>query len=196
MKKYLNYVECQFCKDWTDKTKYFHGTCKYCNNTKKVIDPKDLLCNLCGETMCPLGTHNEQIPHGLYNAEVRGGYESYHLFDLNTYIFSFCEKCLRELFNKCKVLPEVLNDYDSEWDFKEDQKYYEYKIWKDNGGHHQAYLDRKCNAVKDCQNKAAYTRLHNGEFTEESSCEEHKNLWAYGNATFTKFIPDVLKPFL
>lgn len=204
MKKQNNYVECQGC-NWRLENSPDHDWIKYpctrCNNTRKVIDPKNILCNLCGECMCPLGTMNEQYPHGLYKAEVTGGYDSYHLFDLTRYTFSFCEKCLRQLFNQCKIKPELYNvnidnDIIEEDQWERDQTMYEYIVWKDAGGHHQAYLNRKCNFVKDCPNQATYTQLISGEFTENCCCEEHKELFGYSNSSLTKFISNILKPYL
>jgi hypothetical protein len=200
-----NYVKCQACafqvenaptRDWKK------APCDVCHNTRQVIDPREILCNMCGGCMCPLGTHNEQYPHGLHEAVVVGGYDSYHLFDMNRYTFSFCEKCLRELFNQCKIKPMVheMNSYGSDridiaWDH--DQKEYEYRLWVDGGGYHQAYLDRKCNFVKDCPNTAVYTQLLSDEFTEGCCCEEHKDLFSFAvNGKLTKFIPNVLKAFL
>jgi hypothetical protein len=203
MKKEHNYVDCQRCDHWDDNYRREH-ICTGCNNTRKVIDPREILCNLCGESVCPIGTTNEQYPHGLYNAQVVGGYDSYHLFDMTRYTFSFCEKCLRQLFIQCKIKP-VIDDLDfaggsEESNWERDQRYYEFNLWKDNGGHHQAYINGKCNAIKDCSNKAVYTRLHHGnkdnEFTENCCCEEHKELHSYVNSKLTKFIPNVLKPFL
>ena len=199
-----NYVKCHGCawrleqmSDYDWRT----NPCKQCNNTREVIDPKEILCNMCGETMCPIGTHNEQIPHGLHEAKVTGGYDSYHLFDMTTYIFSFCEKCLRRLFNDCKVKPIIYDtsfegDLTREEQWEQDQEAYEYRLWKDEGGHHQAYVNRKCNFVKDCPNTALYTQLISGDFTEGCSCEAHKDLWGYANSSLTKFISDTLKPFL
>lgn len=78
MEKTHNYVTCQSCewqlanfpdRDWSS------SPCFMCNNTRQVIDPREILCNLCGGCMCPIGTHNEQHPHGLVDAEVTGGYE-------------------------------------------------------------------------------------------------------------------------
>jgi hypothetical protein len=148
---------------------------------------------MCGGTMCPIGSMNGQIPHGLYNAKVSGGYDSYHLLDMNTYVFSFCEECLRKLFMQCKIPPLVNNNPE---EFAHDQTQYEYREWQRTGGYHQAYLDRKCNFVKDCPNRAEYTQLISDSFTENCCCEEHKQLWGYGNSRLTKFIPNVLKPFL
>jgi hypothetical protein len=212
MKKEHTYVECQGCKwqieqnivpdrDWEK------NPCLKCNNTRLVIDPRELLCNMCGETVCPIGTHNEQYPHGLFEAKVTGGYDSYHLLDMNQYTFSFCEKCLRQMFIQCKIKPQV-HDMNFGDDFANltlvegpeqawlsDQESYEYRVWLDNGGHHQAYLNKTCNMRKDCTNKAVYTRHINDDFSEECCCEEHKTKDG-GSIKHVKFIPNVLKPFL
>lgn len=203
MKKHT-YVKCQSCtwqlenfpdRDWKAKP------CPKCQNTRQVIDPKEILCNLCGECMCPLGTMNEQYPHGLHEAKVTGGYDSYHLFDLTTYKFSFCEKCLKDLFVSCKIKPDVFDtnidgELTSQESWERDQEAYEYRVWRDQGGHHQAYVNRKCNFVKDCPNEAVYTQLISGDFSENCSCEDHKDLWGYSNSQLTKFISNTLKPFL
>ncbi len=192
-----NHVACQGCTGWDHKRRY-QETCRLCNNTKEVLDPKAVLCNLCGESMRPLGTANEQYPHGLENARVCGGYHSYHLLDLSTYTFSLCEKCLRHLFMQFKIKPQVgdLLASDVAWSWDNDQAAYEYRVWVDNGGHHQAYLDRKCNAIKDCPNKAIYTQLINEHFTESCFCETHKETHNYSNGKLVPYIPNVLKPFL
>jgi hypothetical protein len=206
-----NYVKCDSCawqleqypeRDWIARP------CLSCHNTRQVPEPKDILCNMCGECSRPIGTSNEQYHQGLEAVEVKGGYESYHLSDMTTYKFTFCEKCLRQMFMKCKIKP-IVNDSDYDilpWDppipdgsslkWERDQEAYEYRIWKDTGGHHQAYLDRKCNAVTKCPNKAIYTRRLRGDFTEDCCCEDHKFIRAYGNSTLVQFIPNVLKPFL
>lgn len=175
------------------------------SNTRQVIDPKDILCNMCGGSMCPIETMNEQYPHGLFEAKVTGGYNSYHLLDMSCYTFSFCEGCLRKMFNQCKIKPnvndvkfnsslELVDGEQTSWE--EDVASYEYRVWKDDGGHHQAYLNRRCNAIKDCPNQAVFTLLHDHtEFTEEALCEHHKDR-KYLNSTLVKFIPDVLKSFL
>jgi hypothetical protein len=159
--------------------------------------------------MCPnekklSGTWSSDQPHGLVDAKVIGGYESYHLLDMSRYTFSFCEKCLRQLFVQCKIKPEVhdmdFNGNATEDTWERDHESYEYRVWKDAGLHHQAYVDRKCNAKKDCPNRAVYTRLHHGDeddgFTENCCCEEHKEVGAYSNSRLTKFISRILRPFL
>jgi len=139
---------------------------------------------------------DEQYPHGLYKTTVTGGYESYHLFDDTDYTFSFCEKCLRQLFNQCKIKPIVESIAARDLTYEEDREAYEYRFWKDNGGHHQAYLDRKCNAAKDCPHKAVYTVRYDGDFTEDAVCGMHKDHYKSYNRTLVQFIPHVLKPFL
>src|SRR5580692_1958783 len=123
------YVPCNWCGD-RDPHTYL---CEHCNNTGEVLNPVSILCNMCGGCMCPLGTANEQSPHGLYNTKIRGGYDSYHLFDMTTYTFSLCEKCLRNLFVQCKIPPTVMElmGGTGEETFATDQVYYEYMIWKD-----------------------------------------------------------------
>jgi hypothetical protein len=197
IEKELNLVACTRCALWDDKRRYFEA-CSFCHNTKKVIAPETVLCNMCGGPQRPLGTHNEQYPHGLEKVSVEGGYDSYHLFDCTSYTFSFCEKCLRELFTKCKIPPTVccrLDPIDSPTNYAQDLEEYEYRLWKDNGGHHQAYLNKTCNLKKDCHNKAVYTRRINGDFSEDCSCEDHKTQDG-GSYKNVKFIPNVLKPFL
>lgn len=119
---------------------------------------------------------------------------------MSRYTFSFCEKCLRELFIQCKIKPDVDdinfdNEVLEETGFESDQKQYEYKLWRDAGGHHQAYLERRCNHTKDCPKKAVYTVRINDDFSEDCCCEEHK--WHEGGSIrLVQFIPHVLKPFL
>jgi hypothetical protein len=155
--------------------------------------------------MYPTGASKGQSPFGLYDAHVDGAYDSYHLFDCTRYTFNFCEKCLRQLFNQCKIKPHIrMMDYDETFEFSDDndivwnddQTSYEYRVWKDDGGHHQAYLNGKCNAEKDCANKAVYTRLMGDDFTENCFCEIHKDTRGFSNYKLVPFIRNELKSFL
>jgi len=203
MKKEPIYVKCNSCswqlENYPDRN-WEVNPCPHCKNTRLVIDPKEILCNLCGECMCPLGTMNEQCPHGLHEAQVTGGYDSYHLLDMNVYTFSICEECLRKLFMVAKIPPQVHDVQErarEDYTFEDDQKAYEYREWKSLGGFHQAYLNKKCNAETLCPKKALYTVMLNDEFTEDSCCEEHKDKWTLCiNADLVPFISNVLKPFL
>ena len=166
----------------------------------------EVLCNLCGNSCCPnektlFGAWKSNTAHGLIDASVTGGYESYHLFDLTRYTFSLCEKCLRQLFIKCVIKPKLHDVLISggvyqEQSWESDLEGYEYRVWCDEGNHHQAYLNKKCNFVKDCPNQAVYTQLISKNFTENCCCEDHKDLFAYSNAQLVKFISNTLKPFL
>jgi len=194
------YVRCAPCQSW-DWARRAKEVCATCNNSLWVRPPADSLCNLCGGHTRPMGTFNENYPHGLENMKIIGGYESYHLLDMNEYVFSLCEECLRKIFMQCKIPPTVIDRMGRPFDappftFAEDQRAYEYRVWKDNGGHHQAYLNRKCNAIKECPNDAIYTLLHNStDFTEECLCEEHKD-YRYSNSSLVPFIRHELKAFL
>jgi hypothetical protein len=196
-----NNVVCKRCENW-DLFKRQKELCSRCNNSQMVIEPAKVLCNRCGLSLRPLGTHNEQNQHGLENVYVYGGYDSYHLHDMIGYNFSICEKCLRELFNQFVIPPNVSDGTDDlntipSWTWEADSVLYDYKIWKDGGGHHQAYLDKKCNQVKNCINNAVYSILIDSEFTEDTSCEEHKEKGNFAlNQKFVKFISNNLKPFL
>lgn len=187
------YVPCNRCLDY-DLDRRYYSPCSRCKNTGYIINPSERLCNLCGEYLCP--KDDEQSPYGLVDAEVSAGYFSYHLSDMTRYTFSLCEKCLREIFNRCKIKPEI-NGALSADDYNDDQKQYEYLLFRDNGEHHQAYLEARCNQTIKCPNKTLYTlRYTEDTFTEECACEEHKDSKPSMSEYRTKFISNNLKAFL
>lgn len=190
----MNYVKCKICDGSKD--------CEFCNYTGKVIDPKEILCNLCGENMCPPeGSWNEQIPLGLYNIEVLGGYDSHYLSDFTKYKFSLCEKCLRNLFIQCKIKPNIFQidltkpEYDH-FPWEDDNKLFKRREYLKDGGYHQDYLNKICNYNKDCVNAAKYTVLYCGEFSEDAICDICKNNEFATNTTFVPFISNKMRPFL
>lgn len=88
----------------------------------------------------------------------------------------------------------ILTDF-----MEQDQSSYEYRVWQDNGGHHQAYLDQKCNRKKDCSNKAEYTILYSSQtYSEECACETHaEDCRKYpGQYKIVPYISEILKPFV
>lgn len=196
------YIPCDRCLNWKIERR-LDQPCPKCKNTQQIVNPQEKLCNLCGGSLCEDG-HDH---YGLYNAKVEGGYNSNYLWDLRRYTFSLCEKCLRDIFNQCKIKPDIdemdmfgtATSYDK---YAEDLTAHEYRMWKNNGGHHQAYVDGKCNAVKDCPGQAAYTfQYYDGSFTEECGCEDHKDRNPYRNISgknnnVVKFISNQLKVFL
>lgn len=195
-----NYVTCNRCSNWSAEVK-MSADCPSCKNKRLIPDPKDILCNNCGNTLCPIGTINEQVPHGLVNARVVGGYDSYHLFDTTSYTFSMCELCLRNLFINFKIKPVVsetdLDESDrklSTWE--QDLLWYESRIWEDNGGPELAYKKGKCNFKKDCEEDAVYSQYLDDEFTIRCCCEEHKDLHSSYSSTLKPFVPAHLKVFI
>lgn len=196
----MNMVDCLGCKYYKEINGFPNKNCNMCKGLGQVQDPKEILCNLCGEYLCPnVENANSQIPHGLYNAKVAGGYDSDYLIDLHVYEFNLCEKCLRTIFEKSVIKPKV-KDYFNEnvvISFEEDQEIYEYSYWERSGGSHNAYLNGKCNSAKDCPNKAIYSVFLSDEFTEHSACEKHKNRWDNTvNAILHKFIKKEMRPLL
>lgn len=193
------YVKCKICANSPD-----YAECAYCNGTREVIDPKEVLCNLCGETMCiseNCHDYTSQIPHGLIDASVSGGYDSFHLLDGTNYSFSFCELCLRKLFIQCKIKPVIStyfpSSHSSSWE--EDSYLYEYRVWQKNNGPHIAYENGLCNIYLNCKNKAKYSQYYYSEFSEVCACEDHKSkLEVYSGSDYTigPFIKSSLKPFL
>lgn len=195
-----DFVVCKSCAHWGEDTRNKH-TCTHCANSLLVQNPLTILCNLCGGGMCHPEGYNDQIPFGLHKAKVIGGYDSTHLLDMNAYIFSFCEECLRKLFVSCKVKPDVYvadfnGDCAEEYGWDKDQESYEYSLWLNVGGPHQAYMNGLCNRAKECPNKAKYTRFLYDEFTEDACCEEHKPIREYRHTKWVRFIPHTLKVFL
>jgi hypothetical protein len=141
------------------------------------------------------------------DAKVTGGYDSHHLFDLTTYIFSFCEECLRKLFNQCKIKPRLhdtnitTGELGPEESWEQDQEYYEERIWQSSSAPHEAYLNKQCNTKKDCPHEAVYSIFYEGEsdyiFTEQTSCEAHKSNWKnHVSVVLKSYVSNKLKPFL
>jgi hypothetical protein len=195
------YIVCSFCDHWTLEDRHIKS-CKQCNNSGFVVNPTTILCNMCGGHTRFLNTMNEQSVFGLENCTVSAGYESYHLLDCTQYTFNLCEKCLRQLFIQFKIPPKIDGyDYeteDNDYTWETDQKIYNYRLWEDAGGHHQAYLNKKCNKEQDCPNEAKYSILtESGEFTENCACEEHKQFYVnIINVKVVKFISPELRSFM
>ena len=84
--------------------------CHRCKGTGVVRTRESWICNGCGGGLCPAYRAvdpNTEIPHGLVDARVEGGYRSPALSDTTTYTFSLCEHCLRKLFDTFKVPPRI-----------------------------------------------------------------------------------------
>lgn len=72
---------------------------------------KDVFCNKCGESCCPLKIREqpsrEGYLYGLIEQTVSGGYYSHVLSDCVNYTFSLCEACLSNLFDTFKIPVET-----------------------------------------------------------------------------------------
>jgi plasmid maintenance system antidote protein VapI len=74
---------------------------------RRTYEPEfTAICNGCGEKIIQ--------GYGLQNITVNGGYNSEYFFDLSSYRFSLCEKCLDKLFYTFHIPPKIERDFDDE----------------------------------------------------------------------------------
>jgi hypothetical protein len=108
-KKYKPCADCAQARAngaWADAI-----TCRACDGKGAVRTRESWVCNRCGGCLCPsVESLNREIPHGLVDVTVSGGYDSPAFSDGTTYQFSICETCLRALFDGFK-LPPMISDY-------------------------------------------------------------------------------------
>lgn len=137
---------------------------------------EDTLCNFCGDSMMlPCGNDPSAMPtpHGLVNARVSGGYFSEHLLDLVTYQFSLCEKCLRFIFDRCKVPVTVSNEGEKQH-YSEEKELFEYNLWLHADGRKKKLGTGLCNYNQHCKEKAVWRSIKDCSLHEEAYCEAHK----------------------
>lgn len=72
---------------------------------KKVEITEDIICNKCGKSCIPK-TNLINEAYGLIEASVSGGYDSIFLRDEQSYTFSLCEECLKEMFDNFLIPPK------------------------------------------------------------------------------------------
>lgn len=158
--------------------------CHYCKGTGIRTDPQSYRCNLCGGTMLPVDLDgvwqeracNAEVPHGLVDAKVSGGYDSRWLFDITTYTFSFCEKCLRGLFEKCAIKPGV-NDYahGGAERYEDDSVAFHHRAWDDSGGKLAKFLAGGCTHDPACPNPPRWRRWCSDSLCDdEAFCDAHR----------------------
>ena len=107
----------------------------------KVVEIKDIFCNLCGSS-CKTANSKDRLDKngnivegkktedniygGLLETEVDGFYNSSHLEDRTSYKFSLCEDCLVKMFKKFKVPVEMksngIEEYLPEAKFREAER--------------------------------------------------------------------------
>ncbi len=182
----MSYEPCDACAVHRADGRFEQAlACFRCAGTGLVPTRDAAICNGCGQSLHPpTGSIDAQIPHGLANFEIIGGYDSEGLLDLHRYTFSLCERCLRGILAKTKIPPlvERLNDGGERWErilFADDQRAWEYNEWRRRGGHATAAIHGLCNAIKDCGTEAAYAISLSGDVGDDRTCEAHKDRWNF-----------------
>ncbi len=173
------YEICEHCQMYRESGDLESAlNCKFCSGNGIVRSGSSYVCNKCGGPMCPSpSSPNRLVPYGLVEEKVTGGYDSFHLLDLNTYKFSLCEECLRQLFDSFTFYPDVYYQGDK-IEYSEDRKQYEDRVWRKSGGHIAKMFTGKCNTVKDCDSLAVW-RVSYGprNLSADTCCEEHKQVY-------------------
>ena len=172
-----NYTLCSSCSEARNNGELaFARKCRKCKGTGIVRNPETYICNKCGESLVYGKTADVDDAYGLVDANVGGGYFSEHLCDGTGYIFSVCEKCLREFFNECKVPPEVYDYiYGSEdLTYEKDRLHSENYLWLQTNEPVERFEKGICNVNKLCEKPAVWRVLLNGEPLKEIVCDEHK----------------------
>lgn len=153
-------------------------------------------CNLCGGSL-KLDYADLQMPPreseyqdigGLIEQSVVGGYESTHLLDLQEYVFSICEPCLRKLFDRMVIAPHTRDlhsdweDYESDWeDYEEDRARMAWcRFTWDRGENGQRAVGARgmCNMELPCPNTGAWRVYHDDHLTGDVACDVHKDRFA------------------
>lgn len=162
--------------------------CPVCKGQGMRRRADSFACNKCGGPLCPAGTMNADNPHGLVEAKVSGGYDSYHLLDGTVYEFSICEKCLREFFNACAIPPALSSymggDFES---YAEERAAYERRLWRTSGGDVLKLVRGLCNVTIECENKATWRQFCSESLTERAMCDEHKRQVRFANSYEVRF---------
>lgn len=168
-----NYEICKNCKSLRESGDFTGALdCYACKG--KGIRRKDesYICNSCSEVITPCS-------YGLIDAKVSGGYDSHHLWDLTTYQFSMCEKCLRDLFNNFKVPPatygnDIEGNISSNEAYEQDRKAHERRLWRDSGAQDARFGTGICNYEEECKEPAAWRECISETLQDRSYCDKHK----------------------
>lgn len=79
-------------------------TTKLIKQEVEVEITEDIFCNKCGES---LKVNNDPLIFcGLAEMKYSGSYHSHIFSDGDEYTFSLCEKCLKNIFDECKIKPK------------------------------------------------------------------------------------------
>lgn len=181
--------------------------CHLCGGVGSIRDPATYVCNACGGSMLPEfpewwlkrhggpngdgGLVERSFPLGLVDAQVTGGYDSRHIFDLTTYEWSMCEGCLRTMFNGFKVAPHVSDAFHggASYKYEDDRKHWVFRCWKDSGEALAWARSGRCNGSLKCPNATTHRQFNSGSISaEESRCDEHEDVGLALNVESVSFL--------
>lgn len=179
------FERCKNCEESRNENNFAAADkCRTCKGKGFKRSNSSYICNKCGNSLC-FGHEDWISPHGLVDLAVSGGYHSEHLLDCTSYKFSLCEKCIREIFESCKIPPAVhgMGDYES---YAEESASYKSMRWDRSTGPSEKYAQGICNASENCNNAADYRYYNGGNIYDKAYCSEH--IKRYSNSS-VKFIP-------
>lgn len=193
MNKELTYINCPGCAYWKYVTLEMRKPCDFCSDTGKILDPKHIVCNNCGDQLSEHPIHPDSYSH-----EVRSVADSKWLTKRTKYTFRLCEQCVRTMLDSFKIPPSVCDtEGNHEQSYESEVELFLTNKWLKEGGKHQAYLDGKCNERRKCPNSAIYSLFIGGKFTENSLCEQcSKNYFKIKDFELKPFVPNDLRAFL
>ena len=101
----LKFKPCNHCADARANPAIWSAArgCHWCFGTALRLE--SYVCNGCGETI-----QTDMNVTGLPELKLYGGPDSTHLLDMTRYAFSLCEHCLRQLFDRMTVPPDVSDE--------------------------------------------------------------------------------------
>lgn len=143
-------------------------------------------CNNCKASLQAFPDSGFAEQEGLVEASVSGGYMSRSLFDGSTYIFSLCEACLREMFDRFQTPPTIKG-----WlpggagqTYAEDQAAHRRRVWRRTSGPSERFAKRVCNFEEGCSLPAEFVRFQSGRMVPECVCKNHVSHANFPQATF------------
>lgn len=164
-------------------------SCDRCRGSGHILNPKWVTCNMCGGNMSCDSEHDETSMYGTGPLSVSGGYFSPHLTDTTSYHFAFCERCLRTIWNQCKVKPRIdfyMGEDDST--YEEDEEGWKIGQWVKSGGRDRKLPTGICTRDEWCKKKSTHLYVCSGDIvSNERFCEEHAG--RSGRCSNTMWLP-------
>jgi hypothetical protein len=170
-----------------------YETCGHCAEQRAHYDIRALLCSWCSGTGFRLKSYvcngcgcTIENNLGLPDLKITGSYGSTHLNDCNRYEFSLCERCLRNLFDRMEISPDVSDVHDGDVSYKEDRETYLRTLWLHTGADARKLklAHGLCTYSEFCRNEAKWRVFYSASVSDEALCDSHKSSVDYcENAT-------------